>query len=286
MALYLGSTKINSITVEKRFNLQEKIINKNGTYSYDEGYQGLSSVTINISPSPTDNAGLCFWLDGDCNTRQGLDRSKNYFENLVWIPPLNQSAGNIERWKPENSSTWNNLKPNMLNIGANALFSDLFCSDRMTLEVVFMFTSIPSTYTNIINTNTDSGYNFAVYNDGANIGIIDSDGWNTSTSLSWKNNEINTPHYLCATFNCNNGKCTIQQDTNNVVQTTLNNIIQRSTSGVSSGIFGNNTTNSTIMPSIKYDSIAVGMIRAWTRVLSENEIARNYQDAINRFDCI
>ena len=270
-------------------NAYTALSNKGATLPVTQNSANLSSTIGSLPATNSTNcAGLCFWLDGDCNTRQGLDRSKTYFENLVWIPTPAPSIGNVEVWKTPASNSWNNTKTNMLNIGTNALFPDLFCARQMTLEAVVMFTDTPTTYTNLIATNTTVGYNFAVYAAGGNIGLVTSQAWDTSTSITWSGSAINTPHYVCVTFNVDTGVASFQDGLTNKTSHTLSgNILTRATGATAcSGVFGKNNSSSTTPGDSQFSNIAVGMIRAWNKVLSNNEIIENYNDAKNRFGCI
>lgn len=66
------ATCITSIPSGGTVNNQDKIIVENGTYTADEGYSGLGTVTVNVPSSPVTSA----------NT-YGKEMATEYLQNLV-----------------------------------------------------------------------------------------------------------------------------------------------------------------------------------------------------------
>lgn len=244
----------------------------------------LNATTNSVIPRlPANCAGLVFWLDGDCNTRAGVDRSKTYFENLVWNAPVTQVEGNCENKGTYSNNSWNSTHSNLLNIGTQAAYPFLDKSDEITIETVYMFTNIPTAYTGLLSTNYTHGYNWAVYNGGANIGyIIGSSTWDTSCTMAIPS-ESGKIRYIFARVDKNNNRAQVGRE--GVVKTTVNYTSAiATTENCNTGFCGSRGTG-TGVGEAHYSNIAIGMMRVWNRLLTNDELLKNYADAKNRFGC-
>ena len=136
------NTEINRIqeNIQNSYDIAEQL---GAILPQDKNSANLSSCldTIDNYPLiPSRMNGLCFWLDGDYNTRNGLDRSKKYFENLVWTTPYTTVIGNNEITHDIGNNKWIN---NLLHIqDGQAYYPQPRCTDsnEYTIELVVKMT--------------------------------------------------------------------------------------------------------------------------------------------------
>jgi len=269
-------------------NNQNVSITTNGIYTADEGYTGIGTATVNVpssdfTPNPLNTAGLCLWLDGDCNTRNGLDRTKKYMENLVWNEPYSQSAGNVEITEYYNNNAW--VDTNLLHcVDGYALYPQIHCTDsnELTIELVAKITETPTGSNQTLagfGTSSKGGVVVGVSTDNKVYFYFQkAGGGGTNLNVGSVTQGDTYYHYFRAYSNgtdCGAGlTLTNTSDTRPKTHDSAYN------SALSAYATASNTSTFT------GGGFAVGMIRVWSRALTDSEITRNYNDAKLRFNCL
>ena len=266
----------------------------NGTYTPTSPKNAYSSVTVNVpssdyTPSPLNTCGLCMWYDGDCNTRAGLDRSKKYMENLVWNKPYSNHAGNFEAVSSSSSNnTWND---NFLQFKGtySGLLPDICQLQAWTLEVVIKTISSVTWGSNSFNfyqtLNNNQGIAFFI-NPGGQIAV----GYGTGSAISYitssaSSDYANKAYYCYVTVNGSNISLKVPGLSVNQNKTNYAPV----TEDLNVGMFCS-SSNSSFTPGTPFSNndkgATLGMMRGWSRVLTDSEITRNYNDAKSRFNCL
>lgn len=234
----------------------------------------ILTVNSTIPRIPINCAGLCFWLDGDCNTRNGIDRNKKYFENLVWNKPLNtEDMGTYELI--ENSGTNNIWRNNLLKINDRAVYPQILTgATDYTVEVVF--TKLQSQSDCIFL--APGGVSHLL--EGGNIKY-----YTTAKSSFVRNITIsNSPHYTAFRYIKNTTTTKISYpETNSTVSDTFTVPIQ---TNMLNSCLGCNPSRTSNFADHRHTDVEVGMVRYWCRYLSDSEIQANYKDAKKRFGCL
>lgn len=272
---------------ETTINNQNKTIVSNGEYQADLGYTGLGTVTVNTPPLiPIKTAGLSLWLDGDCNTRSGLDRSKKYFENLVWAKPYESNVkGNLENTANYNNNDWVNT--NLLSlVDGFAQYPQMYCtaSNEYTVETVVKITSNFSGSAQVVagfgSQNAGAFTVYVAHDKRCYISLKGTDSTSYTVSAgSWSNTSDIVYAYFRVKANSVDGGISgaIATDEANVHPT-------GHAASFNTGFGCSSSTGTT--PSASAGNIAVGMLRFWSRALTDSEIQANYLDAKRRFNCI
>lgn len=279
------------------------ISSKGGSLPSKQDSSNLISAINSISSVPNalvvpfNMNGLCFWLDGDSNTRNGVDRSKKYFENLMWLPNRLSSTKNVETIQNNGSSNvWNG---NILNIYNYAYYPYLVNSNEsFSVESVLKVNStmvgssidayvISNGYAGgfFLCVNTANQYYFAICNAKSGSGYEYLHPTNITMTL-------NKVYYFCCTYNASDKKVReyVMHLTPNGVHSTvtLTNLNVASTQSLFTA-FGSQcyTSSTSENPNggTRSGKYGVGMIRYWRRALSLAEIKEGYKDAKRRFDC-
>ena len=249
------------------------------------------TVSNSIPRIPANVASLAIWLDGDCNTRNGLDRSKNYFENLVWVQPYTVTNYNLEDTTQFKNNYWDgNLLQTVDGGGFYNMPPKFTATSECTIEIVLRLNS----YTFPENSEQYVFYpGGAEYYGGPGLINVGNDGvlwvWNRLTTGS--NNlfvigklPLNKPVYTYFRIFTNS------MDSGIPGENLHNSINARPIAHQRTHNTGL-TTGATISTAPKIDNkyprgnIAIGMVRYWGRALSNDEIQANYLDAKTRFNC-
>lgn len=238
---------------------------------------------------PTNCNGLTLWLDGDCNTRAGLDRSKKYMENIVHFSNLSNQVGSFEYVSANSSSnSWNN---NFLLFKATyaGLLSNIFQNSAWTLEIVYRVFSSPTWSENTFNPYQGLGDNqgaaLTVVWDGRTVLFYYSQGGSSLQSIGVPASMVTTEvtYYACYVGNGSTIRFKMFSPDYNATITNY----ERLTVDRNIGMF--NAGGTPFTPGSVFSSndksAGIGMLRGWSRVLSDDEIQANYLDAKNRFGC-
>lgn len=240
---------------------------------------GGGSATVIKALSPTNTAGLCLWLDGQCNTRQGNDHTKTYMENLVWNVPLVTDQTNREVFGTNtNKNVWNN---DLLKLAALAYYP-ICTAESLTIEFVFMIDDdyADGAYINPWRQDYDKqGFYTLVQTLTTGVvlefaAVTENDG-NQSVLCPIERNKF---YYFCGMIN---GKLLKTFLNSNIDSLTMpssyaKTISTKSFSGVGLGVNG--------ADSDRWKGLNLGMLRIWNRVLTDSEIQQNYTDAQRRFN--
>lgn len=233
---------------------------------------------------------LVLWLDGDCNTRGGLDRSKKYMENLVWNRPFENQGGNFEYVSTNSSNNVWNDKFLLYKGTYTGLINNIFYNSTWTLELVYKVFSSPTWTENSFNPyqglTTNTGAALTILPDGRTVMFYypQSGGSLVSVGMPTSMTSTETCYYACYIGNGNTIRLKIISPN---YDTTVTNYA-RMTLATNIGMFnsgGNSFTPNTPF-STNDKSAGLGMLRGWSRVLSDAEITANYEDAKRRFNCV
>lgn len=270
-------------------NAFDVLEDKGVTIPTDKSSNNLAiSVEGAVPRIPTTCNSLIVWLDGDCNTRSGLDRTKRYYENIVWNVPIRPVSNNVEVFQANNTNSWNG---NMLVLNSWALYPQFYpgTTSSCTIEAVFKRTDITKGlglfcmaykggYVLYFSPN-DTSINFYFNNNGTYI-------FNTQTL------ELNTTYYVCAIYNYPTRETHLIIPSMNVDIARTNMITESPNAGSMSSVGrgGSRIPSGGSSGTPEGNDLAgggeIGMIRVWGRVLSSSEIQANYADAKTRFGCV
>ena len=234
----------------------------------------VTTVNNTVPRIPINCAGLSFWLDGDCNTRNGLDRNKKYFENLVWNKPLNtEDMGTYENI--ENSGSNNIWRNNLLRINDRAVYPQIRTgTSDYTFEAVF--TKLQSQSDCIFA--APGGVSHLL--EGGNIKYYTS----AKSSFIYNISVSNSPHYVAFRYikDTTTTKITYPE-TNTTVTDSITIPIQTTALNT---CLGCNPSSKKDFYDHRHTDVEIGMVRYWCRHLSDSEIQTNYKDAKKRFGCL
>lgn len=240
---------------------------------------GGGSTTIIDSISPQKAGGICFWLDGQCNTRAGKDHTKTYLENISWVNSNSNINGNLEYFTNTAANTWDG---DFLKLGTYAYYPFIY-SSNVSMESVIKINEIESPSLMVYSTAYGCGFYVLIddvrkvrfgYRQGSNYSIITSD-----TVL-----EYSTPYYIACVFDSNtNASLTILNES--VSETKTAEIISPFVyvANINAGV-GTQAMNNTNINGERWNGLSLGMVRGWNRVLTDTEILQNYQDVKKRFN--
>ena len=266
--------------------IKEALINKGVEVSDTDTFRSYADKISEISGgqnqgiSPQKTHGLCLWLDGQCNTRIGKDHSKDYLENIVYNNPNSAitSWGVLEY--PDNGT--NEWVGDFLKYNAWAHYPYIYNSS-LTIEAVVRITE-RTTRVGIVQCGYTGGFVFDIPDNEQNFRFR---AYNTGSSSYTALNvpfEYNQVYYLVGTIQ--DGKLMFK--VNDTVVQDENFVSFKSPSQIVSTAVGTGATTASqknIHNNYKlWYGLELGMIRVWGRVLSDEEIQANYQDAKSRFN--
>lgn len=268
------------------------LLTNSGIYISDnKKLNNLADAVDGLLPFvPTACNGLCFWLDGDCNTRNGLDRSKKYMENLMWSRPLTETIGNREHTAYYKDNVW---VDNFLRLNEGyAYYPQPYCTatNEYTVEVVV---KVLQTFSNdsqvIMSFGSGTRGSFHVYVSVDNVVYIYFKDLNNVDHSFFPNSrkiELNQSIYAYFRIRTNTIDCGYPGLN---AYKSLNAHPTGHNEAFSCGLNVSTSSSSSIPTNPTrhaYGNVAVGMIRFWSKALSDEEIRLNYRDAKNRFNCI
>lgn len=227
--------------------------------------------------TPNKIAGLCLWIDGDCNTRNGNDHSKDYMENLVYNPPYTSTWGTIEA-VDNGDNTWNG---NLLQYGSWAHYPYI-SNQELTIDCVVKITS-RTTRVGLVQCAYSGGFVLDIPENETNFQFRARDN-SSSSYLTLKTPfEYDKLYYLACTIQ--DGKITLKVNEVNLSNTNFSTLVQP-TALVSTAVGTGSTTSSGGNTAGNYKlwyGLNLGMLRIWNRALTDEEIQANYQEAKTRF---
>ena len=225
--------------------------------------------------------GLCFWIDGQCNTRAGLDHSKDYMENLVWnVPYSKTSTANSEAFGTGN--VWNG---DYLKLNTYAFYPQV-ASEQTTIEVLFYYDSDRDTVTNgtYILCDRLSSNGWAIQGGSADAGrallLTGAD-----EQYRFPAREYGAINYLVVTIDTTQSKASMRvlNTGEEMLDIPLSDQKVKTSFNMGLGIAAGTSTSATSSTKNRWCGVNIGMARIWTRILSEDEIQANYQEVKKRF---
>jgi hypothetical protein len=225
--------------------------------------------------------GLCFWIDGQCNTRAGLDHSKAYMENLVWnVPHTKTSTGNAEVFGTGNVWNGDYLKLN------NYAFYPQVASEQTTVEILFFYDEDRDSVTNgtYVLCNRASSSGWAIQGGSADAGrTLLLTGSDEQYRLPAR--EYGAINYLVLIIDTTQNKASMRilNTGEEVLDIPMTDLAVKASFNMGLGIAAGTSTSSTSSTKNRWCGLNIGMTRVWTRLLTEEEIQNNYQEVKARF---
>ena len=240
---------------------------------YVDKINEVGNKSFNIS-------GLSLWFDATCNTRDGFDETKTYVEPLIVTPTAVESdATYTTYYKSSTSGTWDGK---LLDLGENGAFkiNHALYNDPMTIECVYKFTEIPTT-NDILRLWHLGGICLVVYGLGSdtNAGKFFITGPTNELPLA----KTGVLYYIVFQYNTSTG-ISIRIEPDGIIQ---NYSDATFTIPSSSSYFGVGTapaTSSSFSSSTFSKGMQFGMLRCWNRLLTNEEINKNYNEIKHKFE--
>lgn len=216
--------------------------------------------------APSQTKGLCFYIDGTCNTREGLDTANTYMENLVW---------NASEQEYLNDGANNSWSGNFLNLNTWAMYPRCI-PQKFTIEAVFK-ASKASVARHIVHMSDGAG-GFALTLDANNSSLtFEANGKSIVLTDSFEENRA----YYAVCTNSPSGSMFLKvyglgevSDTANAYATPADGYIMGV--GCSSGV-------DTPTSAEHYENLSIGMLRIWERELKTVELEDSYKRVNNVF---
>lgn len=244
-----------------------------------ESYAGKIESLSSNDFTPNSIAGLCCWFDAQHNTISGLDRSKTYIESLI---PASRNA--LKGYSYGNASL-NSWDGDLLNLNSTLVIECPVQTLPITVEFVGQTNLTAIAY--ILKTISSSkGFQIYANTNGSDkyldIQALDTAGsYNTIRS---RQIEANKTFYCMASIDPSTKTMRLKFN-DEIQEATLKANFAPVTSDMYSGC--NIYNPSTSVPSStghKQNVMKVGLFRVWNRLLTDEEIQANYQDAKKRFN--
>ena len=243
-------------------------------------YNGNNLILESGGDSVTPNraAGLCSWFDSLYNTINGLDRSKTYLENLI---PANQIA--LKNYAYGNASL-NSWDGDLLKLNSTLVIECPVQSLPITIEFVGQTNLTAIAY--ILKT-ISGGKGFQLYantngtEDYLDFQVLDTGGnYNT---LRFTTIEANKTFYCMASIDPTTNVMKLRLNDSTKEATLKANFAQITTDMYSGCNIYNPSTSIPSATGHKSNVMKVGLFRVWNRLLTDEEIQGNYQEAKTRF---
>ena len=267
--------------------------NVQGITTVDNTQTGSSTVIDTISPQNI--KGLCYWIDGEINTRKGQDRSYKGMQNLVggdYISKVPSGMQESMNGTPVFGDKW-------CTLGGTG-FMPNFASTEQTIELCVEFNAKPYTFSNIIYVLHVPGDMEIWFGDNQDtivrrltFHLFESGAVSLDVNKEMAAN-YNQRLYAAVRFKTGNppeAELFINGISTGVPVTGKNTTL--SSSGYNCGICGlGNTSTSSVVPTESnktpngafYGSTTkLYTLRRWTRCLSNEEILQNYKLDYSRF---
>jgi hypothetical protein len=229
--------------------------------------------------SPDITKGLSFWIDGQCNTRDGVDHTIGHFEDLVFRGSYSSTVGHQEYIKGE--STW---VGDYLKLANYAYYPQVY-APILTFETLFKLDAdavARGSYGWLIcSAYSSNGYALRLSDDNR-VYLYGASAEQYSSPLPVDE----TPQYVAATLNTTTGDFKlIVKNTGETITGTITSVNTLPTRALNMGlgVIGNPNTTVTSGNLNKWEGIQMGMCRIWSRALSDEELETNYQEVKARF---
>jgi hypothetical protein len=228
-----------------------------------------------------DARGLCFWIDGQCNTRAGKNHDIKYMENLMWNEPYTKTiTGNTESIGGDSEWDGDYLKL------TNYAFYPQMPDTKVTAETLFFYDEDRDSVTNgtyvICNRLSSAGWAIQGGAETAGRALLLT---GTDEQYWLPAREFGAINYLVVTIDTEKGVANMRVlNTGEEVLNIPTADFQTGTSfNMGLGIAAKAGTGATSSTKNRWCGINIGMARVWNRILTEEEIQRNYQEVKARF---
>lgn len=266
--------KLNKV-LETKNAIKQALINKGVNISDTDSFESYVDKIDSISGGASQ--GVIFWLDGQCNTRNGKDHTKTYMENLVYVNNGSSTTGYLEYLQSGSKNSWDG---DFLALGNYAYYPYIYNKTNLTVESLIKITKAPSA--NLIWSSCGNKGGWYLLIDPAQkirFGVYQGSSYATITTDITL--ELDKPYYVVATFEANNQLTLRLCNVENSLKTTASTA--NMTYNLSNLGVGTQANTSTAVNGSHYDGLKIGMVRAWNRTLTDEEITANYNEVINRF---
>lgn len=262
--------------------IKEALLNKGVEVSDSDTFRSYADKISSISGDslflPAKMAGLCFWLDGQCNTRAGNDHTKTYLENLCWNNTQSNVDGNLEYFTNTNQNVWDG---DYLKLGTFAYYPYVYNTD-LTIEAVIKLDSNSEGSTQCIVGNAyASGFMLTTVADAHKVRLQARLASEYKELMTKEGLEIDNVYYIVAIIKSND-KISLRINDNTALTTDFAGVLVPKT-GINMGV-ATSANTSTNMNLKLWEGLNLGMLRIWNRALTDSEIQQNYQEAKTRFN--
>ena len=268
--------KLNQLLQTKTL-IKEALIAKgveiSDTDSFDSYVGKIENITSGRANIP---AGVVYWIDGQCNTRNGKDHTKNYMENLIWNNTGSSTNGYLEKLNNGSDNYWDG---DYLTLGNYAYYPYVY-SNNLTIESLIKINKTPTTSIIWASCASQGGWYLLVTTDNKILfGVHQGSSYTTITSDVVL--DLNTPYYVVATFEANNQLTLRLCNVDGSLQTTASTTVM--TYKLSNFGMGTQSYASSSSSDKHWDGLQIGMVRVWNKNLTDKEIQANYEETKNRF---
>jgi hypothetical protein len=231
-------------------------------------------MTSTFLVQPNKINGCAFWVDGDVNSRYGVNRAYKGLQNILYCPPFGSNIEEIETVRQTNN-TWNN---NFLTLGNYSDYPYLL-SSNMTIEVVMKLTKTPPATCYPYSCHYSGGWGLQMLT--SRTPRLAGYSGGAYTYCAGSAMTVGIPYYMVGKIASGSYiNLQIMGLMANPTEVTFGAIAAPS-SDICSRIGGQGSTETDITGA--FDSLSIGMIRIWTRILTAAEIQERYLDAKERF---
>jgi hypothetical protein len=233
-----------------------------------------------LALQPTKINGCALWLDGQCNTRAGVNKSFLGMQNLMYPPPKNSKI-----YLNETVNTAGNVwKGDILDLGNYSNYPVMY-NTSMTIETVIRITATYTDYLRPFSCHSGGGGAIQIKPSTTTIGIAfyDTAISDYSTVYSAENAlALDTLYYAWGQMVSGSYlKLQVMGAMSEVAQASMG-ASRVPSSQICSRIGSKGSTAATTTVN-NYSGLEMGMLRVWTRILTAAEIQERYLDAKERF---
>ena len=254
--------------------------------NYTADYNRINNIEPEPMPAvsvlnPSKTAGLCLWLDGQCNTRQGNDHSKKYLENLCWNNINSTVNGNLEYFSDKNVNVW---VGDFLKLNSYAYYPYIY-SDNISIEAVVKLGETSQAGRSIFTSAYNSGFALLAPPGTNNRFTFQCSKSTSAYEILNASADLDIPYYVAGVFDYTNKLMSLTVIGGSVNETQTLEITSPLVYKTSTNIgCGTNANTSTAINQIRYEGLSIAMIRCWSRALAQDEIQDNYKDVKQRFN--
>ena len=271
--------KLNYLNETKNL-IKQSLIDNGAEISDTTTFREYADKINELSPKSFDISGLSLWFDATCNTRNGFDESKAYVEPLIVTPnDIESSVTYTTYYKSNTSGSWSGK---LLDLGENGALkiNHAYYNNPMTIEAVYRFSEISSTES--VQRLWHAGvYTLCIF--GLNSSEHAGRFWATGGGDELPLAKTDILYYTVFQYDTTNG-VTVRIEPDGIVQNYPDAVLELPSTSSYFGIATPASTSSSFSSSTYSAGMQFGMVRCWNRILTDEEINRNYKEIKRKFE--